>query len=219
MTDDSGPLRRALKSVIDAHEVLAQFHKEVGALFRIVDEELADPATEIRFEALYPQYIVRDIPTLLRAPEGWVSEWLGRFYVRIVDDPTVAAAQEPAALCFRSAFLWIAERAEPKMAAGFALPECWFGVADAGWGSKAKNDWDAARYGFWQLDTTKVAPGDQWSRGDFPANTGKFGEGAFFWARRVPLDRLLGEEQVRTLVTNPLRDKYAEVFPEDIRKE
>ncbi|WP_437605728.1 hypothetical protein WMF20_32210 [Sorangium sp. So ce834] len=213
-------IQQAMRSVTEAHEVLAEFHKEIVAFYGIVDEQLADAHGPVKLEPHMDGYIVRYPADKLKAPQDWVPKWIGRFYRDIAaesggddeDDAAKATQGKDADEGeLNVAFVWIAAHAPADEAPDCSTPECWFGVAHPGVGSGFKDSWSAARYGVWyKLDTCSVLPG-RWVEGEF-SESGKFGKGGRWHARRVPLVELLDEERIRSLVTDPLRKKYAEVF-------
>lgn len=218
MSVDVNKIQQAMRSVVEAHQVLSEFHAEVVALYSIIDEQLGDTHAPITLAPHNEKYIVRYPSDKLNASQNWTPRWIGRFYwdnsSSPEDDPQgEQSASEGAAsqLDFNLAFVWIAAYAPDGEANAFSEPECWFGVAHPGQDSRFKDSWDFGRYGVWEkLDSTNVRSG-QWDEGKFPA-AGKFGSGGLWHAFRVPLSALIDENHIRSLVTTPLLEKYAEVF-------
>ena len=204
-------LEQAMKTVIDAHEVLLQFHKEVVALWRLIDEQFADDTHSVQLKCASPDDYLRYTPDKLISPHDWAPKWLGRFYFDAAADRAESEIAAPADRFYNMAFVWIAAFVNKELPE-FSAPECVFGVAHSGRAPKGVSAWNVARYGVWQtFDTASVAKVG-WSQGQFPENKGQFGAGGLWHAARTPLSSLLDAETIRELVTKPLRDKYAEAF-------
>jgi hypothetical protein len=80
MGADPAKVAQAMTSVVEAHVVLAEFHKEVVAFYRIIDEQLADAHGPVRFDAHMENYLVRYPGDKLKASDDWLPKWMGRFY-------------------------------------------------------------------------------------------------------------------------------------------
>lgn len=225
MSVETDKIQLAMRSVIEAHQVLAEFHAELVAFYKIIDEQLANAHDQVKLLPHMEDYIVRYPADKLKAPQDWSPKWMGRFYYDDSDEAETQTgsnidrespeAQPMASDNLRVAFVWIAAYAPDGEAATFSEPECWFGVAHPGSRSRFKSSWEFARYGVWHKLETGEVPQGRWTEGAFP-EVGKFGSGGQWHAFRFPLARLVDEERIQSLVTDPLRKKYAEVFAANV---
>lgn len=205
MSADRVKVMEAMQSVVRAHEVLAEFHREIAAFYGILDEQLGD-SSEVCFAATYPDYVAWEKGEKLKAPEHWLPTWMGRFYYKMTDE---IEGSGDAARGFELGFVWIVAR-DPDLPE-LKEPEVWFGVASSGVKCRFKNHWDFGRYGVWNyLETTNV-PANGWAKGEFPERF-NFGRSGIYYVQRVPLSKLLDAALIRELVTEPLRAKFVEVF-------
>ena len=218
MSADPVKVAQAMTSVVEAHVVLTEFFKEVVAFYRIVDEQLADAHGPVQFDAHMENYIVRYPGDKLKASDDWLPKWMGRFYYQASaetadnkkESEEAEAGDESEDLSV--AFVYVVAYAPNGEAPGFKEPECWFGVAHPGEESGFKNSWEVGKYGVWHRLESPDLPLNRWVKGKFPEMVNKLGKGGFWHVWRRPLAELLDEGKVRTLVTDPLRAKYAEVF-------
>lgn len=204
-------IEQAMKTVVDAHAVLLQFHKELVALWRVIDEQLADENHGMRLKCANAEYFVRYSAEKLSAPQDWTPKWLGRFYFEDNEESETAELVATAERAYTMAFVWVAVSAKDDMPE-FSLPECVLGIAHSGRNPRGNSAWNVARHGVWYNFDTLALMKNGWSKGKFPDNKSQFGVGGYWNATRVPLSSLLDVSKIRDLVTNPLRDKYAEVF-------
>jgi hypothetical protein len=218
MGADPVKVAQAMTSVVEAHVVLTEFYKEVVAFYRIVDEQLADAHGPVRFDAHMENYIARYPGDKLKASDDWLPKWMGRFYCETSTETEEegkaggGAAETEESADLNVAFVYVVAYAPDGEAPGFKDPECWFGVAHPGTESRFKDSWDAGRYGVWHRLESPELPLNRWVKGEFPEMVNKFGKGGFWHVWRKPLADLLDENSIRTLVTDPLRAKYVEVF-------
>jgi hypothetical protein len=211
-------VKDAMATVVQAHAVLADFHREVVAFFGIVDELLAAEEAPIRLEPSpeNAQSVVLNSVTKFSQAAEWCPAWLGRFYRSQAahlddDEPDVDLTTK---VKLATAFVWIAARPHEHDLPGAAAPECIVGVVDPGVGGKAKSFWDVARYGVWNTEfTRKLALGD-WREGTFPDSTSRFGIGAFWCARRFLLEHLPDRDAIQREVAGPLLTRFALRFRE-----
>lgn len=215
MTDEM-KLTEAMRSVVRAHAVLADFHREVAAFFEIVDDLLAPEDGQVRLEptasqGMSPHTIVLSLQTKLTSAAEWVPTWLGRFY-RDADahdeDGGEAVSFEKLAM----AFVWVVSEPDSKHLPGLTMPECIAGVAHPGTGGKAVNHWDGARYGVWEALPTQQLVATDWKEGVFPEMTYKFGKGGFWRAKRMPLIELTTRDAIRSKLGEPLLREFASKF-------
>lgn len=192
-------LKSAMETVVSAHRVLLRFHREIVAMWRIVDEQFAEYDTPNRLVCENPDDYVRYTPDKVSTPQDWVPKWLGRFYF-------VAGKPD------RMAFIWIAVATDDDMAASSG-PECVLGIAFSGTEMKADSGWKSARYGVWESLETEAIPGSGWGKGTLKKKPSLLGDGAFWHATRVPLSELVDTGAIAKLVTAPLQSKYDELFP------
>lgn len=219
MGADPAKVAQAMTSVIEAHVVLTEFYKEVVAFYRIIDEQLADAHGPVRFDAHMENNVVRYPGDKLKASDDWLPKWMGRFYCEAATETAEegsasaeAAKSDEESDDLSVAFVYVVPYAPNGEAPGFKEPECWFGVAHPGAGSGFKNSWEVGKYGVWHRLESPDLPLNRWVRGEFPDMVNKLGKGGFWHVRRMLLSDLLDEERIRSLVTDPLRAKYLEVF-------
>lgn len=204
-------LAEALQSVVLAHKLVSDFHREIVAFYELIDSILLETDNPV-LEAVDAGNIIRDAPSTMKSSQDWASRWFGRCYYERALFPDEGEDTPPTQEQLRTAFVFIAAAATEDELADFTTPECVFGIAHVGKdAAKVKSFYDAARYGVWNADTKKVV-GNDWVETKTPEQTGKFGSGGFFIARRQPLFALRGESDIRTLVTKPLKTKYLERF-------
>ncbi len=217
MSADPAKVAQAMTSVVEAHVVLTEFYKEVVAFYRIIDEQLADAHGLVRFDPHLDKWLVRYPGDKLNASDDWLPKWMGRFYYETSEGTDEGATGGQAAAADESedlsvAFVYVVAYAPDDEAPGFKEPECWFGVAHPGAESGFKNSWEAGKYGVWLRLESPELPLNRWVKGEFPEMVNKLGKGGFWHVWRKPLGELLDENSIRTLVTDPLRAKYVEVF-------
>lgn len=209
MSADPVKVAEAMKSVVEAHAVLNEFHKEVVAFYGIVEKQLSNPSEAdstvlgacLKPPATSPDHIVWQAIDRLDHPERWLSRSVGRFYKREPD---------PGSSELRIAFIWVVV-IPADGAVGFTEPEVWFGVANAGRNARFSSDWDFGRDGLWNYLLCPDPPLERWAQHSFRMQS-KFGEDSGYHVQRLPLSKLLDEATIRKLLTDPLRSKYDEVF-------
>jgi hypothetical protein len=209
-------VKQAMATIVQAHAIVADFHREVVAFFGIVDELLAAESSIIRLEPAPDnvQSVLMYGRNSLSQASDWCPTWLGRFYrsqAAHVDeqepdvDPTTKAK-------LAGAFVWIASRPLEADLPGGAAPECVVGLYDPGTGGRAKNFWDGARYGAWSANfTAKLALGE-WREGAFSDGTGKFGVGSYWCGTRILLEDMPDRDSIQGKLARPLLDRFAERF-------
>lgn len=213
---DAESIMAAMESVVRAHSVLADFHKEVAAFFRLGDELLAGNDGGIRLEPA-PQnapWVVVESAVKLTEAAYWAPGWFGRFYrsVEAHRDEKEEGADPTTPEKLAVAFLMVA--ASPLALADMrsaTMPECVAGIAHPGVG-RAKDYWSTARYGVWRLLPFEKLGMDDWREGSFTEGTNAFGNGSSWWARRFLLSDLPNRDAIGEKIAAPLLERFSTKF-------
>ena len=200
---DRATLEKSLKSVQDAHKVLAAFHREVVAFFQIVDEQLSDKRLGCELTPFDAGNFVWTSTGSAKRVAEWVPSYLGRLYY----DPALEVGEgEPETLESRAAALVAIYTNE-----GDELPECWFGFGRPGEGTKATDSWNFGRNGLWNYSVDAPAV-NVWGKGTFVGNA-YYGTDGLWRMRRTPLIELTSADKIRELMTAPLLKEWKDVLP------
>jgi hypothetical protein len=196
-------LETSLKAVREAHRVLASFHREVVAFFRVLEEQLADDEVGC---ALTPfnegDFVWKGASNAKRVAE-WVPSYLGRLYY---DETLQVGEGEPETCDSRAAALVGVWRSD-----GDDLPECWLGFGRPGDATRFTDAWNFGRNGLWNYDLAEPAMNNTWARGSLDGYASA-GTGGVWSMRRTPLIELTSAEQVRAFVAKPLLAEWKHVI-------
>jgi hypothetical protein len=198
---DRASLETSLRAVGEAHRVLASFHGEVVAFFRVLEEQLADDEVGCALTPFSEGDFVWTSASSAKKVGAWVPSYLGRLYY----DETLQVPDGQPETCDSRAVAVVAIWARD----GGALPECWFGLGRPGEGTRFKNSWDFGRYGVWNWDLADP-PTNAWERGSLDGYASA-GTGGVWSMRRTPLIELTSADQVRALVARPLLAEWKSV--------
>jgi len=209
-------IKAAMEAVVRAHSVLADFHREVAAFFRIADDLLAGEDGGVRLEPApqNAQYAVIELPVKLVDAAHWAPGWYGRFYRNAEAHRDEQEEGADPALPEKLAVAFVMVAASPLALADMTtatLPECVAGLAHPGTG-RAKDFWTTARYGVWHLLPFKRIAVEEWREGSFTEGTNVFGKGSYWGARRFPLSDLPDREAIKSKVTGPLLERFSKRF-------
>ena len=193
---------QVLEAVQSSHTALLRFYGAIRAMYRVADDLLDKTDYGVRLAATSPDRLVT-LRTGGSAVEsspwcGWISPWIGRFYVR---------AQQPEGSA-QLAFIWIWTGHTDPFVETTPGPEIWLGVADAGISSVDEAVdfvWNNMRY---ERGTDRP---EGWRSGDFRPH----GEGGLWALRRQEAAAVVDVYTLQSLVVRPMVDRFIERFGGD----
>ena len=198
---DRSAVANSLRAVREAHRVLDAFHRELVALFDIIEDQLGDKAHGCAltdFERGFVSYSTGSP----RKVADWVASTRGLLYY---DEDLEVGEDAPETLDSRSV-------AMIRVTAGAAdeVPECRFGLARPGEGTKFTDAWNFGRNGLWNYDLADPEM-NTWARGSLDGYASA-GAGGLWAISRAPLIDLVDAEAIKTLVTTPLLREWTTVI-------
>lgn len=196
---DPQQVERSLRSVRQAHDVLAAFHREIISLFQVVDDQLAEDGHGCKLTAFDAKNFVWTSTSSATRVQHWVPSYLGRLYY---DEELDVPDGEPETLESRAAALVAIYVPE-----GDELAECWFGFGRPGEGTQYTDGWNFGRNGLWNYSGVDAPTQNVWAHGTFAENA-KYGVDGVWRMRRTPLTTLTSEDAIREFVSMPLLQEW-----------